>query len=204
MTIGNPRLSKLRHEYERQYKSAVVEEMMWADSRTEEIFLPYFRGDNCYVWQYRDGNYDVNYFLTMYYVRAMDHLGILQRTKEDGLFGAYIYDFNNEILVSRDLIDSVVEMYFLERHLGISELGGVNVLDIGAGYGRLAHRMIDALPGIGNVYCTDFIPESTFISEYYLRFRNVDHKAIVVPFFRHRRCSVSQRSSCCHKHSLSI
>jgi hypothetical protein len=40
--------------------------------------------------------------------------------------------------------------------------------------------MLTALPGIESFLCTDAIAASTFVSEYYLRFRNVA-KALVVP-----------------------
>ena len=45
------------------------------------------------------------------------------------------------------------------------------MLDIGAGYGRLAHRMSAAFPQLEDYCCVDAVPESTFLSEYYLRHR---------------------------------
>ena len=48
------------------------------------------------------------------------------------------------------------------------------------GYGRLAHRMVSALSGVERYYCTDAVAVSTFVSDYYLRFRGVD-KAVVIP-----------------------
>ncbi|HSW51243.1 MAG TPA: putative sugar O-methyltransferase, partial [Bryobacteraceae bacterium] len=62
------------------------------------------------------------------------------------------------------------------------EARGLTILDIGAGYGRLAHRLVSAFPGVGEVLCVDAIPESTFICEYYLRYRGVDSRARVVEF----------------------
>jgi hypothetical protein len=55
------------------------------------------------------------------------------------------------------------------------------VVDIGAGYGRLAHRMVECVPGLKRYLCVDAIPESTFLSDIYLRYRKVDHKAVVLP-----------------------
>jgi hypothetical protein len=55
------------------------------------------------------------------------------------------------------------------------------VLDIGAGYGRLAHRMLTALPNIRDYYCTDAVPVSTFLSEYYLQYRELGDRAHVIP-----------------------
>ena len=57
---------------------------------------------------------------------------------------------------------------------------GFRVLDIGAGYGRLAYRMVSALPGIERFFCTDAVAVSTFVSDYYLRFRGLE-KALVIP-----------------------
>ena len=77
-------------------------------------------------------------------------------------------------LVTRDLPDSVAELNFLERHLAISQRTAVVVLDIGAGYGRLAYRSVVALPLIERYLCTDAVPVSTFNCEHYLRYRGVD------------------------------
>jgi hypothetical protein len=55
------------------------------------------------------------------------------------------------------------------------------VLDIGAGYGRLAHRMTTAHPNVADYCCVDAVPESTFLSEWYLRFRGCTPPARVVP-----------------------
>ena len=84
-------------------------------------------------------------------------------------------------VVSRDLLDSIIEIYFLEKHLNISSLRNLTVLDIGAGYGRLAHRMVSALPNIHTYFCTDAVAVSTFISEYYVRSRDLENKAKVIP-----------------------
>jgi putative sugar O-methyltransferase len=82
--------------------------------------------------------------------------------------------------VSRDLLESVNEIAFLERRLGLSRLDGFSVLDVGAGYGRLAHRMASAFPNLRDYCCVDAIPESTFVSDYYLRHRGCAPPARVV------------------------
>lgn len=71
-------------------------------------------------------------------------------------------------------------MYFLDRHLDIFSKPKLSVLDVGAGYGRLAHRMTSAVSGIERYFCTDAVAVSTFLCEYYLRFRGVD-KAQALP-----------------------
>jgi hypothetical protein len=40
--------------------------------------------------------------------------------------------------------------------------------------------MVSALSGVERYYCTDAVAVSTFVSDYYLRFRGVD-KAVVIP-----------------------
>jgi SAM-dependent MidA family methyltransferase len=57
----------------------------------------------------------------------------------------------------------------------------LNILDIGAGYGRLAHRMLEALPSIKTYFCTDAVAVSSFICEYYLQFRKLENRSKVVP-----------------------
>ena len=74
--------------------------------------------------------------------------------------------------ISRDLMDSVLEISFLEDKIGLSRLNSPTVLDIGAGYGRLGHRAASAL-GRGHILCTDGVAVSTFLCDYYLSFRGV-------------------------------
>jgi hypothetical protein len=86
--------------------------------------------------------------------------------------------------VSRDLLDSVWEINFLERHIKLSQMPSLTLLDIGAGYGRLAYRLVNSLPNIDTVLCADAIPESTFICQYYLQYRGVAEKARTVPLHK--------------------
>jgi hypothetical protein len=57
---------------------------------------------------------------------------------------------------------SFFELYFLDNHLDIASRENVCILDIGAGYGRLAHRTVTALPNV-RYLCTDAVAVSTFI-----------------------------------------
>lgn len=84
-------------------------------------------------------------------------------------------------VISRDLMDSILEINFLENHLGISTWSQVRVMDIGAGYGRLAERMISALPNVSSYLCTDAFPASTYICDYYIRVMGIEEKAESVP-----------------------
>jgi hypothetical protein len=182
LCIDNPELRELQAAYERFGGVATVPSV-WTSSHLQPQDLVYFRGDNPYVWQVRgrDMN-EFSYAMTYYYTKANDAAGLLERLHEDGMFGAYTVA-TDERLVSRDLLDSVSEMNFLERHLRISRRPGTVVLDIGAGYGRLAHRMTSAMTSVSQYLCTDAIAASTFLCSYYLKFREVN-RARVVPLHR--------------------
>jgi hypothetical protein len=180
LRVDNPRLAELRSRY-RGLNCPAACHSLWTDTHTSLIDLRYFRGDNSFVCQYQDQNAEVNYFLTASYLKSIDTLNLFGCLQEDGLFGAYTFEFDDNLLLSRDLLDSVSEITFLEENMRISRIQNLKVLDIGAGYGRFAHRLIESLPVAEKVICTDAVAESTFLSEYYLRFRGLAEKAKVVP-----------------------
>jgi hypothetical protein len=181
LRVDHPRLVALRSRYS-TFDSKVTTPLVWRNGYVRAEDLLYFRGDNAYVWQLRGPNMDPPaYALSTYYVKSIDVLGLLSKLVEDDRFGNFVFGIGGK-LVSRDLLDSIIEIYFLERHLGLaSPAKEFNVLDIGAGYGRLAHRMLSALPNVKRYLCTDAVAESTFISEYYLGFRNLNDRARAVP-----------------------
>jgi SAM-dependent methyltransferase len=72
------------------------------------------------------------------------------------------------------------EINLLAHWLGLKRDSAVSVLDIGSGYGRLAHRLVSALPR-ATVVCVDAVPVSTFLCEFYVGFRGLGHCAEVVP-----------------------
>ena len=147
---------------------------VWNDDLlSAQLDLRHFRGENQYMWHYREWPraMQLKYFVLTEYVRRRDPRGLLERLGEDGAFGCWTFEYPGLPRVSRDLLDSVNEINFLERHLGILDRPSLRVLDIGAGYGRTAYRMVDAAAGIDDYCCVDAVPESTFISEYYLRHR---------------------------------
>ena len=180
LVSSNPRLKELQDRYA-AFDKEVTTPFVWTDNKVSPEDMLYFRGDNAYVWQVRGFNMNIlSYALLTYYIKTIDKLCLLEKLEEDGLFGTYAFEVDNK-LVSRDLLDSIVEIHFLEKHLKISSYDRLNILDIGAGYGRLAHRMTEALPNIEKYFCTDAFPISSFICEYYLRFRNLENKAEVIP-----------------------
>ncbi|MBV8159870.1 MAG: FkbM family methyltransferase [Acidimicrobiia bacterium] len=185
----NPRLRELRDSYARLDWPA-TRHSRWRDEDVAGwLNLKYFRGDNIIVWHYRDEasvgaaptsardgvrHNRLFYFTYLRYVLDQPDGGhLVELLGEDGGFGCWVYEFAGYPACSRDLLDSVNELLFLDKHLSVKSRSGLRVLDIGAGYGRLAHRASQALSGLRDYCCVDAIAESTFLCEYYMRFRNV-------------------------------
>ena len=179
----HPRLLELARAY-RELASPMGLEPVWTDDLLATADLCHFRGDNPYVFQLRGRNLnELGYALSYYCARRVgeiERLGLLDRLEEDGLFGVHTFTIDGR-RVSRDLLDSALELAFLERHLGISRGPLRTVLDIGAGYGRLAHRAATAFPETVRWLCTDAIPTSTYLCEYYLAYRGLVGRARAVP-----------------------
>lgn len=72
-------------------------------------------------------------------------------------YGARVVDTKSQGRVTRMWLDSMCECNFLADHLDLSSL---DVLDIGAGYGRLA---VALSPFVKSYTCTDAVPISSFI-----------------------------------------
>jgi hypothetical protein len=177
LTYTNPSLADLRQRYSNH---PAADHVQWRNSDVEaQVILQAFRSDNLYVFQSRRCPPWV-YYATAAYAKEIDRLGLWNCLDEDDLWGAETFDFHGKI-VSRDILDSILEINFLNRNLELSGKSAVNILDIGAGYGRLAHRMATAFPNLGMYYCVDAVPESTFISEYYLKVRGMTDRCAVVP-----------------------
>jgi hypothetical protein len=177
---GNQRLLEFRRLYaglDEELKTPLV----WTEEFAAAPDLLNFRGNN--MWVHQLGSHELNeraYLLTTYYVLANDRLGLMQKLSEDGAFGAIAFEIAGR-RVSRDLLDSILEIYFLDRHLRLASRNDISILDIGAGYGRLAHRMMAAFPALPTYRCTDVIAESSFVCEHYLRSRGHEDRFEVVP-----------------------
>ncbi len=175
LRADHPRLQELTRAY-RELDSPLARDPVWTPELLATADLRQFRGDNPYVFQLRGRNLNELGYAVSYYcarrIPEVERLGLLDRLEEDGLFGVHTFMIDGR-RVSRDLLDSALELAFLERHLRISEGSRRTVLDIGAGYGRLAHRAAAAFPETLRWLCTDAIPTSTFLCEFYLGFRGV-------------------------------
>lgn len=176
----NPRLLELRTLYA-GLDQALKIPLVWTEEFASQTDLTNFRGPSPWVWQLGIPRlHEWAYSLAASYVIANDRLGLMDKLTEDGEFGAITYKIAGR-RISRDLLDSILEINFLDRHLNIASCPPVSVLDIGAGYGRLAHRMLTTIPSLGNYLCADAIPESSFVCEYYLRFRGLEGRFKIIP-----------------------
>lgn len=184
LRTDDPRLLELRRRYTTTPHPAVAHSQWTKDFVAQNLDLGQFRGDNAYIWQARQASEvsELRYFIYTEYVQSRDARGLLTRTQEDGLFGCCTFRFEGRPLVSRDLLDSLNEIYFLDRQIGLFSIPELRVLDIGAGYGRLAHRMSQTVPNLKAYACVDAVPESTFLCEYYLEYRGIAQpQACAVP-----------------------
>ncbi len=170
---SNPELVELRAAYAALDLPVLVRSRWHHEAVGSFLDLRWFRGETLFMWHYREPPRitQLKYFMFARYVAEHDVLGLLDRLEEDGAFGCWSYSYIGLGRVSRDLLQSINEISFLERRLQISTRAPLRVLDIGAGYGRLAHRMTTALPNLADYCCTDAVPEATFLSSWYLRYR---------------------------------
>src|SRR4051794_19498475 len=136
----HPRLQLLRQAYATCALPVTVPSVWNDDLLAGQLDMRYFRGESPFVWSYREGPraMELKYFLFTEYVRGRDDHKLLERLGEDGAFGCWTFEYPGVPPVSRDLLDSVNELCFLDRHLGILDQPRLRVLDIGAGYGRTA------------------------------------------------------------------
>jgi SAM-dependent methyltransferase len=174
----NPRLLELRAQYA-ALRCDALHHTLWNESYVATD-LPFyaFRADSALVWQHRDFNIPTSYALTYYYLKGRGQGALLERLPEDVLFGAYGIPVDGGC-ATRDRLDSACEIAFLESRLQIGSRSRCHVLDIGSGYGRLAHRLVQAFDHV-SVTCADAVPEVGFLCEYYLRFRGVHERARMV------------------------
>ncbi|GAA2668419.1 MULTISPECIES: putative sugar O-methyltransferase [Actinosynnema] len=157
---------------------------LWGPGRSWDVDSDAFRADNAYLWQTRHGfagpDPAATYRAIAEHLHRNDHRGLLRHLDEDGAFGAVTTDHPRHGPLSRDRLDSVAELDFLDRIWDLFDRGPLTVLDIGAGYGRLAHRAVQARVPLHRYLCVDAVPESTHLCRRYLRHRRVDHTAVTV------------------------
>jgi len=159
----------------------VTSPAVWKTALVDAIDLQAFRSDNAYLWQERSRNHNpISMLATYYCLKSGDARGLFDVLHEDGAFGALTMEIDGR-QVSRDLLDSVSELRFLHKHLGILDRGRLKILDIGAGYGRLASHAATAMGPRVEYLCADAVPVSSFLCGYYLAYRGVQEIAYAVP-----------------------
>jgi hypothetical protein len=172
----NPRLLQLIAAYA-EMDPKVIRPAKWTENLVDSNTMLNFRGHNPYIYQLTGkwGN-ELGYALTYYALKSGPAADLLESLEEDDLFGVIGF-FVDGRLVTRDLLDSVREIDFIRTHVGLNP--GTTILDIGAGYGRLIHRL-SRVTGAGvRLFATDAIAVSSFIAESYLRFRKTDRAAVI-------------------------
>lgn len=181
LRADHPRLLELRRIYAQSPLPMAARGMWGEDYLARELDLRYFRGDNAYVWQFRNvgAQARLKYYLLLRDIAARDPHGWLQLAEEDGAFGCWSFDYPGWPRVSRDLLDSINELLYLDARMGLAGIEALRIVDIGAGYGRLAHRAHALLPGLVEYVCVDGVPESTFLAEYYLRHRGCEQARVL-------------------------
>jgi SAM-dependent methyltransferase len=133
----------------------------WRDwQRVVAASLPNFCADALYVEQKTQTQADFD--------RVADFVCEHGQVDRDGKtrdaeFGGIVRNTRALGNVTRMWIDSNVEVDFVRRNLGF--LSDLSVLDVGAGYGRLAASM---RPLVCRYCCVDPVPISTIVSRFYL------------------------------------
>jgi hypothetical protein len=135
LSPDNPRLRELREAY------AALDLPVLSPSRWNEeaigsfLDLRWFRGETLIYWHYRElpRISALKYFVFVRYVQDRDSRGLLRKLEEDGSFGCWTFSYPGYGRFSRDLLESVNEILFLERELRLSKRGAFKVLDIGGG-----------------------------------------------------------------------
>jgi len=143
---------------------------LWQDSHAATIDPERFRANNQYL--YTAGYPHAE---TLAHIRGIEPW-LLTLLKEDDAFGCDTQMVNG-VVCSRDLLDSSLEITFLTR---VARRPNERVIDIGAGYGRFAHRFTTAFPQ-STVYCVDAVPISTLLCAKYLAYRGCDRAIVVSP-----------------------
>ncbi|MEK7675035.1 MAG: putative sugar O-methyltransferase [Verrucomicrobiota bacterium] len=175
---ANPVLLDLRSRYEQVQNPGHSCWSVWEP----RVNLRRFRAENNYLSQANFRHSMNRYRLSAAYLEMIDDHGWLHSLEEDSKFGVKLWCVDRNLMLSRDLLDSILELHWLKECLGWNLCDSISVLDIGAGYGRFAHRFTHAFPN-GRITCLDAIATSTFLCDFYLKYRRCERWK-VVPFDR--------------------
>lgn len=178
LSRDNPRLIELTESYG---KLNLFEQSVWKDW-ANSIDIQNFRGEIGFMaqmWSMTPERYQNTYD----YLVSIGEGDTLMQLGEDGAFGAITFQSDTTgQTYGRDLLDSVAEIRFLRDTLKLDADSMGVVFDIGGGYGRFAHRFVQMFPN-SHVYVGDGVPLSTFLCDFYLRYRHVTPRARAKPLY---------------------
>ncbi len=109
-----------------------------------------------------------------------DPLNLLSRLTEPELGNPFGVRYKGKWL-SQDLCNSISEFYAATSHLDRSK-EGIEVAELGAGYGRLGHVFLSSLAK--STYCVIDIPPALYVSQRYLTELFPDRKAFLFREFQ--------------------
>jgi hypothetical protein len=179
LSRDNPALKALEADYRNLH---YFEHSNWADF-SDGIDIQNFRGEHAYMSQL---NYDMTkerYWNTYNYLIDLGERDNIIQLGEDSAFGAITFTSPNGTVFSRDLLDSILEIGFIRETLGLTPASAIKILDIGAGYGRLLYRFAQMFPNSSG-FGVDGVPLSTFLCDFYLKYRAVYPTMTSVPLTR--------------------
>src|SRR5579859_8114425 len=108
LVSDHPDLIELRGAYE-ALDLPVVLRSRWHEGAVDTFLdLRWFRGETLFVWHYREipRISRLKYYVFARDIRDRDHLGLLDRLEEDGMFGCWTFSYAGWPDVSRDLLQS--------------------------------------------------------------------------------------------------
>lgn len=99
----------------------------------------------------------------MDYLLEMDKQGILKKIDEPKIGNPFLISYKNK-KISQDLCNSIHEFYSITEFLG--KTNNLQILEIGAGYGRLAYIFLNQLRNCS--YSIIDVPPALFVAQKYL------------------------------------
>ena len=165
LDINNPEFQRIS----KVYSEINSDKSFWVDWFDNADFKN-FKGENVFVTQLAGlRSIKTAYENTVKFAVQNDRLGLMSIFDEDRKFGVESVLLENGCF-SRDRVDSVIEINYFSKLIGLTRESNIRVLDIGAGYGRFSSRVLQAFPG-AYVYCGDVVPQATFLCDFYMKFK---------------------------------
>jgi len=159
--LDDPELKNL----ENNSNSKLSELAMWQNFQNKvKARLINFAGDELYLTQSTPSDWYTKSAYDKVAEYAMkEGIRCSPEATRDCEFGALAIQTKALGLVTRAWLDGMIEINFIKKHMNLQEK---IVLDIGAGYGRLAVLLSESEP-TAKITCVDAVPISTFLCKKY-------------------------------------